>query len=100
MLTEDLHALILLFTSYRFSELEYTPTDYEAIKSRLDVLTERMITSLDFSMADTALRKYDAIWEEAEYQSMLACIHSSQDSSDEYWQKAYVVEAQDMSLLD
>lgn len=37
-LKEDLHALILLFMSYRFSELEYTPTDYEAIKSRLDVL--------------------------------------------------------------
>ena len=54
--------------SYRFSELEYTPTDYEAIKSRLDVLTERMITSLDFSTADTVLRKYDAMWEEAEYQ--------------------------------
>ena len=65
MLTEDLHALILLFTSYRFSELEYTPTDYEAIKSRLDVLTERMITSLDFSTVDTVLRKYDAMREEA-----------------------------------
>ena len=100
LLAEDLHALILLFMSYRFSELEYTPTDYEAIKSRLDVLTERMITSLDFSTADTVLRKFDAIWEEAEYQSMLAYIHSRQDSSDEYWQKAYVVEAQGMSLLD
>ena len=99
-LTEDLHALILLFMSYRFSELEYTPTDYEAIKSRLDVLTERMITSLDFSTADTVLREYDAMLEEAEYQSMLAYIHSSQDSSDEYWQKAYVAEAQGMSLLD
>ena len=51
-------------------------------------------------MADTVLREYDAIWEEAEYQSMLACIHSSQDSSVEYWQKAYVAEAQGMSLLD
>ena len=100
LLTEDLHALILLFMSYRFPELEYTPTDYEAIKSRLDVLTERMITSLDFSTADTVLREYDAMLEEAAYQSMLAYIHSSQDSSDEYWQKAYVAEAQGMSLLD
>ena len=86
--------------SYRFSELEYTPTDYDAIKARLDILTESMITASDFTTADAVLMEYDNIWEEAEYQSMLAYIHSSQDSSDEFWQRAYVAEAQGMSMLD
>ncbi|MGN0905866.1 MAG: hypothetical protein ACI4NM_01855 [Bullifex sp.] len=73
--------------SYRFSELEYTPTDYDVLKSKLDVLTESMITAPDFSTADGILKEYDTMLEEAEYQSMLAYIHSSQDSSDEFWQK-------------
>lgn len=54
----------------------------------------------DADTADRILTEYDSLIEEAEYQSMLAYIHMSQDSSDESWQKAYVAEAQGMSLLD
>ena len=86
--------------NYRFDELEYHPTDYNALKKEIVELTEKAKISTNSDELDNVLRAYDSALAEVEYNYTLSYIHSSLDSSDTFWQKALQEESEGNAMLD
>ena len=74
--------------NYKFSELKYNPTDYEALKKEIVELTEKAEEASSSIELDDVLRAYDAALSDVGYNYTLTYIHSSLDSSDSFWQEA------------
>lgn len=86
--------------NYKFDELEYHPTDYNALKKEIVELTEKAKISTNSDELDNVLRTYDSALAEVGYNYTLSYIHSSLDSSDTFWQKALQEESEGNAKLD
>ena len=86
--------------NYKFSELKYNPTDYEALKKEIVELTEKAEEASSSIELDDVLRAYDAALSDVGYNYTLTYIHSSLDSSDSFWQEALQKESEGNAMLD
>lgn len=85
---------------YKFSELQYEPTDYSKVNEKYLELEEKALSAESLESLEDVLLSYDRIVADAEYNFTLAYIHSSLDAKDEKWQKAIVEETQGSALSD
>lgn len=86
--------------SYRFSQLPYTPTDFESVQRRLNELTARVKAA---KSADEVLeidRQSDALSQEVGYANTLAYIRSSLDCTDQFYAEATQKESMGCARLD
>ena len=72
--------------NYKFDELKYDPTDYEALKKEIVELTDKAEKASSSTELDDVLRTYDAALEDVGYNYTLSYIHASLDSSSSFWQ--------------
>lgn len=86
--------------AYRFSELEYRPTDFEKVKALISSLEERARNANTRDELESVLLEYDKAIEECAYSNTLAFIRSSLDASDAFYQEAIGRESQGCALLD
>ena len=85
---------------YKFSELQYEPTDYSKVNEKYLELEEKALSAESLESLEDVLLSYDRIVADAEYNFTLAYIHSSLDAKDEKWQKAIVEETQGSAMSD
>ena len=85
---------------YKFSELQYEPTDYSKVNEKYLELEKKALSAESLESLEDVLLSYDRIVADAEYNFTLAYIHSSLDAKDEKWQKAIVEETQGSALSD
>ena len=85
---------------YKFGQLEYKPNDYEALVKELKIMEEKAKAASSFQLLEEMFLGYDSMMGEVGYNYTLAYIHSSLDSSDEFWQKAIVDEGKVVAMLD
>lgn len=65
---------------YRFSELAYEPTDYEAVRANMVAVTERVRSAASVEEVLSAIGEYDRIEDGVRYAATLCYIRMSQDS--------------------
>ena len=92
--------IIPIMEKYKFSELQYEPTDYSKVNEKYLELEEKALSAESLESLEDVLLSYDRIVADAEYNFTLAYIHSSLDAKDEKWQKAIVEETQGSALSD
>ena len=85
---------------YKFSELQYEPTDYSKVNEKYLELEKKALSAESLESLEDVLLSYDRIVADAEYNFTLAYIHSSLDAKDEKWQKAIVEETQGSAMSD
>ena len=68
---------------YKFSELQYEPTDYSKVNEKYLELEEKALSAESQERLEDVLLSYDRIVADAEYNFTLAYIHSSLDAKDE-----------------
>ena len=86
--------------NYKFDELKYDPTDYEALKKEIVELTDKAEKASSSTELDDVLRTYDAALEDVGYNYTLSYIHASLDSSSSFWQEALQKESEGNAMLD
>ena len=86
--------------NYKFDELKYDPTDYEALKKEIVELTDNAEKASSSTELDDVLRTYDAALEDVGYNYTLSYIHASLDSSSSFWQEALQKESEGNAMLD
>lgn len=85
---------------YKFSELPYVPTDFDAIQQQLQQYIDQ-IRSADSAKAIFAVvESCDAMIDDLKYASTLAYIRSSLDCTDEFYAEAMQKEAMGSAMMD
>lgn len=86
--------------SYRFSQLEYKPTDYDAVQRKLEALTNQVSGAANAEEVVSCLEAYEAMMDTVSYAYTLTYIRSSLDCTDEFYQQAEQQEGSGIALLD
>lgn len=86
--------------AYKFSQLEYKPTDFEKVKQRLEYLTQRVTDTAGVEEVISCMQEYDNLLDEVHYAYHLAYIRSSLDCTDEFYQEAVQKEGAGVSMMD
>lgn len=86
--------------SYKFSQLEYKPTNFEEIKQKLEKLTEQVSGAASAEEAVSIIEEYDDMMDDVSYAYTLTYIRSSMDCTDQFYQEAVQKEGVGISLLD
>ena len=84
---------------YRFSELVYEPTDYEAVRTEMEAVTGQVKAAASVEELLSAIEAYDKIKERVNYAGTLCYIRMSQDSADPGYAKAANAEFAGASML-
>ena len=67
-------------TDYRFSELIYEPTDFDAVRAEMEAAAQQIRSASSVEEVLSAIEKYDGIEEKVGYAGTLCYIRMSQDS--------------------
>lgn len=86
--------------AYRFSELPYVPTDYDAVTAKLKEYTEKVRTAQSAAEVLAVSEAYDAMMEDVNEAATLAFIRSSLDCTDAFYADAVQKESTGSALLD
>lgn len=86
--------------SYKFSQLPYTPTDFEAVQQELNRLTAQISGAASADEVAGYIARCDALMDEVRYAGTLTYIRSSLDCTDEFYQDAVQKENVGWSMLD
>ena len=86
--------------AYKFSQLEYKPTDFEKVKQRLEYLTQRVTDTAGVEEVISCMQEYDNLLDEVHYAYHLAYIRSSLDCTDEFYQEAVQKEGAGVYMMD
>ena len=67
---------------YRFSELVYNETDFDAVRAEMEAVTEKVRSASSVEEVLSAIEMYDKIEEKVRFAGTLCYIRMSQDSTD------------------
>jgi M3 family oligoendopeptidase len=73
---------------YRFSELIYEATDFEAVRNEMEAVTKQVETASSLDEVLSAIERYDKIEEKVRFAGTLCYIRMSQDSLNPEYAKA------------
>ena len=85
---------------YKFSQLTYTPNDYEAIQKKIDDLTEQVKSASSHEEIIRIIESYDEVINDC---SLMVCIAMDRfyiDSSDQFYAEAYQKESAGSAMLN
>lgn len=85
---------------YKFSQLEFIPTNYEEIQLKLTNLTHRVGNAGTPEEVVSCMEAYESLMENVKYTFKLAYIRSSLDCTDKFYQNALQEESTGSSMLD
>lgn len=84
---------------YKFSQLPYTPTDFEAVQKYLDELPSRVRAAKSVEELLEIDRQCDALSQEVGFANTVAYIRTSLDCTDEFYAQASQKEAMGVAAL-
>ncbi|MGN0482112.1 MAG: M3 family oligoendopeptidase [Lachnospiraceae bacterium] len=85
--------------AYKFSQLAYTPSDYEKINQKLESLTKKITEAKRVEDVIAGIEESETLMDQVSYSYNLAFIRSSLDCTDEFYQDAIQKEGAGISML-